>query len=70
MAGTEDHLVPLNQFYDQIAQLTQVRSLTARLFTRFDEAQNHIQVGNIGLAVRVIIDWLDGLHDWGQEASQ
>jgi hypothetical protein len=70
MAGTEDHLVPLNQFYDQIAQLTQVRSLTARLFTRFDEAQNHIQVGNIGLAVRVITSWLDGLQDRGKEASQ
>ena len=70
MAGAQDHLVPLNQFSDQIATLTQVRSLTARLFTRFDQAQEHIQVGNIGLAVRVIIDWLDGLHDWGQEASQ
>jgi hypothetical protein len=68
MAGTEDHLVPLNQFSDQIATLTQVRTLTARLFTRFEQAQNHIQVGNIGQQVRLIIEWLDGLQDRGKEA--
>jgi pimeloyl-ACP methyl ester carboxylesterase len=68
MAGVQDHLVPQNQFSDQIAQLTQVHSLTARLFTRFDQAQEHIQVGNIGLSVRVIIDWLDWLQHRGKEA--
>lgn len=68
MAGTDDHLVPLHQFSDQIATLTQVRTLTARLFTGFDQAQNHIQVGNIGQQVRLIIDWLDRLHDRGKES--
>jgi hypothetical protein len=68
MAGTQDHFVPVHQFSDQIATLTQVRSLTARLFTRFEQAQNHIQVGNIGLSVRVITSWLDGLQDRGKEA--
>jgi len=70
MAGAEDHYVPLHQFSDQIATLTHVRSLTARLFTSFEQAQNHCQVGNIGLAVRVIINWLDSLQDRGKEASQ
>jgi len=59
MAGAEDHYVPLHQFYDQITTLSNVRSLTARLFTRADQAQNHCQVGNIGLVLAVITTWLD-----------
>ena len=34
MAGAEDHYIPVHRLPDQIATLTQVRSLTARLFTR------------------------------------
>ena len=34
MAGAEDHYIPVHQLPDQIATLTHVRSLTARLFTR------------------------------------
>jgi hypothetical protein len=61
MAGTEDHYVPVHQLPNQIATLTHVRSLTARLFTRAEQAQNHVQVGNMGLAFRVMIDWMTGL---------
>jgi hypothetical protein len=38
-----------------------VRSLTARLFTRAEQAQNHCQTGNMGLAFRVILDWMENL---------
>jgi hypothetical protein len=31
------------------------------LFTRAEQAQNHCQVGNMGLAFRTIIDWMTGL---------
>jgi len=34
-------------------------SVTARVFTRQEQAQNHVQVGNVGLSVRVMLDWLD-----------
>jgi len=61
MAGAEDHYVPVHQLPDQIATLTHVRSLTARLFTRAEHAQNHVQVGNMGLAFRTMIDWMTGL---------
>ena len=61
MAGAEDHYVPVHQLPDQIATLTHVRSLTARLFTRAEQAQNHCQVGNMGLAFRGMIDWMNGL---------
>ncbi len=61
MAGAEDHYVPVHQLPDQIATLTHVRSLTARLFTHAEQAQNHCQVGNMGLAFRVVIDWMESL---------
>ena len=62
MAGAEDHYVPVTQFYDQIATLKNVRSLTARLFTSYEQAQNHCQVGNFGLALRTITGWTDSLQ--------
>jgi hypothetical protein len=51
----------VHQLPDQIATLTHVRSLTARLFTRAEQAQNHVQVGNMGLAFRTMIDWMTSL---------
>ena len=41
MAGNEDHYVPVQQWNDQIRMLTNARSITARLFTRNECAQNH-----------------------------
>lgn len=59
MAGVQDHYVPLHQFYDQIKTLRNVRSLTARLFTQAEQAQNHCQIGNLRLSLQVIVGWLD-----------
>lgn len=59
MAGAEDHYVPLPQLGDQITALTGARSVTARLFTKQEHAHNHCQVGNLGLALEVILEWLD-----------
>lgn len=41
--------------------LTNARSVTARLFTREESAQNHCQAGNYGLALRTIVNWLDAM---------
>lgn len=59
LAGSEDHYVPIAQWHDQIRMLKNARSITARLFTRSESAQNHCQVGNYGLALRTIVNWLD-----------
>jgi pimeloyl-ACP methyl ester carboxylesterase len=59
MAGSEDHVIPLKHFYQQTAILKNVRSLTARLFTRDEMAQNHCQIGNLRLAVDYIINWIE-----------
>ena len=61
LAGSEDHYVPIEQWHQQIRMLTNARSITARLFTRGESAQNHCQVGNYGLALKTIVDWLEGL---------
>jgi hypothetical protein len=40
--------------------LTAAHSVTARVFTEVESAQNnHCQIGNMGLALKVIFDWLD-----------
>ncbi len=59
LAGTEDFGIPVEQFYRQIEALKNVRSLTARLFTRAEQAQNHCQVGNLELALDVIVNWIE-----------
>ena len=61
LAGSEDHYVPLEQWHDQIGMLKNARSITARLFTRGESAQNHCQAGNYGLALSTIVNWLDGM---------
>ena len=68
-AGAEDHYVPLRQLTNQLNTLTSARSVTARVFTRQEQAQNHVQVGNVGLSVRVMLDWLDGLDERGRRLS-
>jgi hypothetical protein len=59
MAGTEDHAIPLSHFYQQCVMLKNVRSQTARLFTRDEHAQNHCQVGNLRLVVEYITNWIE-----------
>ena len=61
LAGSEDHLVPINHFYDQAKSLSNARSVTMRLFGRDEDAQNHCQVGNYGLALRTIVTWLNAM---------
>lgn len=39
--------------------LTRARSITGRLFTAADQAEHHCGIGNMGLVVQVMVDWLD-----------
>jgi hypothetical protein len=59
MAGQEDHYIPLHQFYDQQRMLSNARSVTTRMFTSHETAQNHCQLGNVGLSIEVIVDWVE-----------
>jgi hypothetical protein len=65
LAGTEDLGIPLEQFYRQIEALKNVRSLTARMFTRAEHAQSHCQIGNLGLAIDYITNWIEFTRQHG-----
>jgi pimeloyl-ACP methyl ester carboxylesterase len=70
LAGAEDHYVPIRQLSDQLNTLTNARSVTARVFTRHEQAQSHVQVANIGLAVRVVLEGLEGLDGRDRRRSR
>lgn len=59
LAGQNDHYVPFKQFTNQISALTKVHSLTARMFTSKESADTHCQIGNLGLATEVILNWIN-----------
>lgn len=59
LAGSQDHYVPISQFYKQMKALTNAHSITGRIFTAREHAQNHCQIGNVRLALDVIINWID-----------
>ncbi len=58
LSGDEDHFIPLKMHYKQVKALKNVNSVTERIFTRKEQAHNHCQVGNIGLALDVMLKWI------------
>jgi len=67
LTGAEDHFIPLKMHDMRVKALTNARSVTARVFTREEQAQNHYQVGNTGLALSVMAEWLEEKQAKGQE---
>lgn len=60
MAGGKDRFQPVKLYRLQQAALVNARSVTGRVFTRAEQAQNHCQMGNLRLALNYLTDWLDG----------
>jgi alpha-beta hydrolase superfamily lysophospholipase len=58
LTGREDHLIPFKMHDMQVKALTSARSVTGRVFTKEENAQNHCQIGNIGLALDVMVKWI------------
>jgi pimeloyl-ACP methyl ester carboxylesterase len=58
LAGAEDHMIPLKEYDKNRQGLTNARSVTGRVFTAEEHAQNHCQVGNLALALDVIVNWI------------
>jgi len=59
LTGREDHFIPFKMHDMQIKALTNARSITGRVFTREEQAQNHCQIGNVGLALDVMVKWIE-----------
>ena len=62
LAGREDHFIPFRLHKKLLGCLTSAKSVTDHVFNREDNAHNHSQVGNIGLALDVMKEWLDKVH--------
>lgn len=58
LTGAEDHFIPLKMHDMQVKALVNAKSVTGRVFTEKDQAQNHCQIGNTGLALDVMLKWL------------
>ena len=59
LLGKKDHFIPFKMLDMQAKALTKVKSVTTRAFTKEENAQNHCQVGNIGLSLDVMVRWLE-----------
>jgi hypothetical protein len=62
----EDEQLPMTFEWEKqvkavLDTLTNVRSPTARTFTRQEQAQNHVHDGNFGRSLNVILNWLDSM---------
>lgn len=58
LTARNDHFIPFKMHALQINALTNAHSVTDRVFTREEHADNHCQTGNIGLALEVMLNWL------------
>jgi pimeloyl-ACP methyl ester carboxylesterase len=58
LAGATDHLIFPGELDRNKQGLVNARSVTTRLFTPEEHASNHCQVGNIPLAIDVILNWI------------
>jgi len=59
LAGAEDHFLSMDQFFNSMKAFANARSITGRIFTRAESAQNHCQFGNIEAALSVMINWIE-----------
>lgn len=58
LAGEEDHGIDIKELEKNRKGLTAARSVTERIFTAAEHAQNHCQIGNVKLALDVILNWI------------
>ncbi len=58
LCGEHDTFQPPSLTNAQAAALTAAHSVTVRMFTEAENADQHCQMGNLNLACRVLTDWL------------
>jgi hypothetical protein len=65
--GEQDHLFDIEWLYRAMRELVCARSVTARIFTAREGAEQHCQLGNSAVAREEIVCWLarfyPGLRD-------
>jgi hypothetical protein len=61
LGAAEDHFIPLKMYKAEIDELSNVRSLTFRIFTKEEHAENHCNIGNVRLALDTTADWIGSM---------
>ena len=61
LTGKDDHLVPFKMHNMQVKALENAASVTPMVFTSEVHGENHCQIGNLGFALSVVVEWLG---DW------
>lgn len=61
IGADHDHFIPPRLYKAEIDALTNVRSLTYRLFTEKEDGGNHCNVGNPKLVWDTVMDWIVGI---------
>jgi hypothetical protein len=59
VGANQDHFIDYRLIGREINMLENVRSLTFRLFTDKEDAQNHCNVGNGKLVIDEILSWIE-----------
>ena len=59
LAGADDLYTVFYQ--DQLDALVNAKSVTGRLFTEEDSANHHCQIGNMGLLLETISEWIENV---------
>ena len=58
-SGKDDHFIPIRLHKRQVAALLNAKSVTDKIFTKGEHAQNHCQIGNIKLALDTMLKWIE-----------
>jgi pimeloyl-ACP methyl ester carboxylesterase len=58
LAGERDFFQPVILYHKQLKALTNAKSVTGRIFTRADKAENHCGIGNMRIPLEVMVEWL------------
>ena len=56
--ASKDHFIDYKTVSEEIDALTNVRSLTFRLFTEKEDACNHCNCGNVKLTFDTFMNWI------------
>lgn len=62
IGANKDHFIDYRMVKSQIDVLTNVRSLTIRIFTDKEDAGEHCNVGNTKLVLDTILSWISSFN--------
>ncbi|MBU1343088.1 MAG: hypothetical protein KKE44_02860 [Proteobacteria bacterium] len=67
LTGRNDHFIPFKAHKMQVRALTNAKSVTAKVFKNHTHADNHCQIGNIGLALEVMVNWIKEISQFNDQ---